>query len=633
MTRTCNGSRILRLLATTALFAAPCLPLACDKPSVAEVSAQAILVEPTTLDMGDLVPDVPVTKRVKLTNTGTKPIRVTNAVADCSCTTPTFPPDAIAPGASIETDISIKAGPKQGVTLTKRVTFTIEDGDPVFLTVVGKVGLFIEQSTDLVRAPADDATDIGAETITLRGADGTPFAIKAVDPAVCTPATAAAGLTHTLTLDWAAWRTANKPTKISIITDHPKTPELVVAVRRTVGQSTKPATPAAAAAKPSIPPATLTIAPAEGRKIRQYKVQLPTVYPGATVEFPPLGKFMKGKETRGFAAGKVVVLEFFSTTCGHCMEAKPMVEALVEAYAPKGVEFIGVTDDLEAKVSEWLAKPETAESVTWSIALDADSKAKKALQDPTFRVSTPRFFILKDGVVLWYGHPDSAEGPLAQIVAGTWDPASVKADFVKESLVARARSDASSQTKRCEKDGQWQNLLTLFEAIAVALPDSASTFEVQRFGTMIGPANTPVEGYAYGRKLAAYYAADLATIRSLARTTLSSPQVQARDLDFAFDLAKKADELGKGEDARAAELLALAYFSKGDRENAILHQERAIRLQTIAKLKADFERQLAKYRKDEPKPVPYTPRPSATASKPAAQAPDRSSSADGAEQH
>ena len=69
-----------------------------------------------------------------------------------------------------------------------------------------------------------------------------------------------------------------------------------------------------------------------------------------------------------------------------------------------------------------------------------------------------------------------------------------------------------------------------------------------------------------------------------------------------------ADSLGGEKDARAAEILALAYFSRGDRENAIKLQERAITLQDNAKLKATYETQLAKYRVNEPKPVPFTPK-------------------------
>jgi tetratricopeptide (TPR) repeat protein len=106
-----------------------------------------------------------------------------------------------------------------------------------------------------------------------------------------------------------------------------------------------------------------------------------------------------------------------------------------------------------------------------------------------------------------------------------------------------------------------------------------------------------------------HYAKDIASLRTIARTTLNSPRVKQRDLDFAFAIARAADTIGKGQDARAAEILALAYFSRGDRDNAIANQERAIALQTDAKLKAQYEAQLAKYRTDEPKPVPYTPKP------------------------
>jgi hypothetical protein len=196
-------------------------------------AADPLAVEPTTLDMGDLVPGESVTKRVKLTNRTNKPMKVTNAVADCSCTTPTWPANPIAPGATVETDISIKPGPKQGVSLTKRVTFTLEDGSLAFLTVVGKVGLFIEQSTETLRGPSDDIAAPANETITLRGADGTPFKIDAVEPAFVTADNAETALNHTLTVNWAKWRELKKPLKITILTNHPKSPELVVSVRRT----------------------------------------------------------------------------------------------------------------------------------------------------------------------------------------------------------------------------------------------------------------------------------------------------------------------------------------------------------------------------------------------------------------
>ncbi len=356
----------------------------------------------------------------------------------------------------------------------------------------------------------------------------------------------------------------------------------------------------AVAPSPATPPA---------KRVRRYNAVPPTVYPGAKVAFPQFAPWPKGTPHASYVPGKVYVFEFFSTTCGHCHEAAPTVLSLVEEFAPRGFEFIGVTDEDEPKVRTWLESEEAKEFIQHSIACDPTKSAQRILQDGTYQVLSPRMFAVRDGVVLWYGHPDIARDPLAQIAAGTWNPESIRQEFVTNALIARTKNQTSSLVSQCEKDGDWPKAYELFESIAAAFPEQAATFELQKFGTMIGPADQPIEGYAYGRELAVKYAKDISSLRTLARTTLNVPGVRVRDLDFAFAIARAADNLGKGEDARAAEVLALAYFSRGDRENAILHQERAIRLQENAKLKRTYEQQLEKYRKDDPKPVPYTPRP------------------------
>ena len=379
-----------------------------------------------------------------------------------------------------------------------------------------------------------------------------------------------------------------------------------VVVAASFALRTTPTTAPAQTANAATPAASL--ADQQVRKPRQYKIVLPTVYPGATVAFPTLKTFIQGTPSNAFAPGKIYVFECFATTCGHCAEAAPLVDEIVKEYAPKGWEFISITSEDDAIVRAWLDKPEIKEQVTQSVATDPTHSAQRILQDPTYQVLTPRFFVVRDGVVLWYGHPDICDEPFKAIADGTWKPESVKQEFVTNALAARARNQINAMVTQCEKDGKWDALYDLLDSMAVAIPERASTFELQKFGTMIGPAGNPTEGYAYGKQLAVKYATDIASLRTLARTTLNSPQVEKRDLDFAFDIARAADTLGKGEDARASEILALAYFSRGDRDKAIELQTRAIAQQTNAKLKVIYTTQLEKYKKDEPKPVPYTPR-------------------------
>ena len=371
-----------------------------------------------------------------------------------------------------------------------------------------------------------------------------------------------------------------------------------------------PMAPAAAAEQipPATPPAiaTPTESPAatQAPRPRRYRMVEPTVFPGATVAFPPLGAFVKGPERRAFEPGRTYVLEFFSTTCSHCMEVAPLVAELARIYQAEGFEFISITGEPVEKVRAWLADPAVAEETPQSVAVEVGEAATRLLQFGTNRNSTPSFFIVRDGRVLWIGHPESAEEPLAAIAAGTWDPDSVRADFILEAVIARAREQTSKLARECEKDGRWADLFELFDSIAFTIPSKASMFELQKFGTMIGPAGMPDEGYRYGRELALRYARDLAALRTLARTTLDSPRVRVRDLDFAHAIARAADMLAKGADARAAEILALSHFSRGDREAALEAQRRAIGLETDPKRLAKFEADLRRFETETPGPRP-----------------------------
>ncbi len=55
--------------------------------------------------------------------------------------------------------------------------------------------------------------------------------------------------------------------------------------------------------------------------------------------------------------GQVVVLHFWGSWCGPCREEAPTVKRLWEDYAPRGVQFVGVSyKDVEAKARAFLAQ-------------------------------------------------------------------------------------------------------------------------------------------------------------------------------------------------------------------------------------------------------------------------------------
>ena len=334
----------------------------------------------------------------------------------------------------------------------------------------------------------------------------------------------------------------------------------------------------------------------------------PRLAPGDTVAFPPLEAFVRGETRTAFEPGRVTVFEAFSTSCSHCEESFDLICEIVKAMRPKGVEFISVTSESADKVKAWLGKP-GKERVDWSVACDPSDTVGKAWQNATLRNFTPRFFVVRDGTLLWAGHPNMAEGPLQRIVDGSFDLAEARSSFALDATVSAANASIDAMLRRCQDAADWQPLFDLFDQVIAQVPERAGTFEVERFSAMIGPANQVDAGYAFGRELMRRQAGDGRVLRAIARSVLTNASVRRRDVAFAMQAAQAADALGKGEDPKALEVLGLAWFASGDRDRAIQCVERARSIETERKFMKQYERTLARFRRETPGPQPpYQPR-------------------------
>jgi thiol-disulfide isomerase/thioredoxin len=91
--------------------------------------------------------------------------------------------------------------------------------------------------------------------------------------------------------------------------------------------------------------------------------------------------------------GQVVVLEFWATWCGPCVELLPHMNKMVESFAGKPVHFISVTDESQEAVERFLkTHPMKAE-----IGLDPEEAAFRA-----FHVqSRPEVYVIDPYGRLW----------------------------------------------------------------------------------------------------------------------------------------------------------------------------------------------------------------------------------------
>ena len=525
---------LLGIAAGAVMVAREFLPTRTLAPAPAP-AAPVIAFEPATLQLGELIAEAPKTVAVTLRNISARTIRITAAIANCGCTTSTFPADPIPAGGTAEALVTVNAPATQDESLMKSVTFVVEGAEPVSLTVLGHV---------MKSAP---------------GAAAPPTTVDSVE-------------------------------------------ELALADRPTVSPPAPPTIPA-----PVTPPAQ--------RPITFARIN-PPIQPGARVSFPSLASWVKGTPITSFTPGKVYVFEFFSTSCSHCKEFAELITRLARTYGAQGAEFIAITDEEAPIVKAWLAQPGKLNEVPYSVVSDPDRSAMITLQNGTFRNFNPRFFVIKNGIVQWFGHPKEAEEPIAKVVAGTWDPETVRAAAITDSTVSRAKDLLDRVARECDKTGDWTPMFAAVDAVRAVIPERAGQYDAQRFVIMIGLGDMPDAGYEFGRRIAKEYAQDMLTTRSLARAILSSPYAKRRDIDFAMELAVTADALAKGEDARAADTLGLAWFSKGNREKAIENAERAVKLEKDQKTREQYQQALQKFRTGTPGPEPTKPRPATAAAGP-----------------
>jgi hypothetical protein len=207
------------------------------------------------------------------------------------------------------------------------------------------------------------------------------------------------------------------------------------------------------------------------------------------------------------------------------------------------------------------------------------------------------------------GHPNASEKPLERILEGSFDLAAFRKEFVLEANAAAANAAISAMTRRCQESGGWDPLFQLYDQVAEQLPERAGIVGVDRFTTMIGLADQVDAGYAYGRSLMERHGDDGRVLRAIARVVLTNATVRRRDVDFAMKAAEAAGVIGQDKDPKALEVLGLAWFAKGDRERAVAFVERAKSLETERKFLKQYDRTLARFRREKPGPMPpFVPR-------------------------
>ena len=121
-----------------------------DAPKTEESTNATIDFVSKVVDYGTIEHNADGARKFVFTNNGTEPLLIKNAKGSCGCTVPTWPREAIAPGATAE--IGVKYATNRVGKFTKTITLTTNASKkPVILTVKGEVNPAPKEETTPLR--------------------------------------------------------------------------------------------------------------------------------------------------------------------------------------------------------------------------------------------------------------------------------------------------------------------------------------------------------------------------------------------------------------------------------------------------------------------------------------------------
>jgi thiol-disulfide isomerase/thioredoxin len=312
---------------------------------------------------------------------------------------------------------------------------------------------------------------------------------------------------------------------------------------------------------------------------------------------PPLhvAKWVKGDAVAAFQPDHVYVVEFWATWCGPCIASMPHLSEIQAKHADD-VTVIGVTsadpNNPLAAVEAMVA--DKGDGMGYTVAWDDGRKTNDAFMKAAGQRGIPCSFLIdQKGQVAYIGHPMFLDIPLADVLAGDWDPISSKAKIEAAGKRLNGLSDAIAADS---EEGNAE-----VAAFLKDYPMFAGMVEDMQFQVLMQSGKTD-KALVFAGKIVerAIAKKDAMGLNEVAWAIVDpAAELEQRDLDLAMKAATKAVAFSKEKDGAILDTLARVWFWKKDYQKALELQQKAVALtdrQDIKDVLAEYEQLVAKAR-------------------------------------
>ncbi|PKP06770.1 MAG: hypothetical protein CVU10_04215 [Bacteroidetes bacterium HGW-Bacteroidetes-5] len=308
--------------------------------------------------------------------------------------------------------------------------------------------------------------------------------------------------------------------------------------------------------------------------------------------------WLKGTPVESFKNDKIYVVEFWATWCGPCKAAMPHLSELAKRYEGK-VTFIGVDvwekgfesksyDSYTPMLNEFIAS--MGEKMAYNVAMDNnDLHMANNWMKASWQEGIPATFLVKEGKIIWIGHPIKLDKTLEEVFAGTYDM----------KRYAKAFYDEIS-----EMENKIAPLIILNKTVADAVASKDFSKALNAIDNAIVTVDTVFKFPFYLLKFTTCLKYDVSQALAFAKGwSKENPSVK---LVLANEITKR-DKLPKEAYQHAIEsytealsapgslkpmiyhLLAQCFFKMNDLANAIANEEEAIEAGNAAIASGEFQ--------------------------------------------